>query len=154
MATFERGAGRRTVIVIKPTARLTRMLDRLAAYKAEHGDSSVPKGWADDLRGVSTGRSITSGISRGSSTAASPARNDGGVRGTADGAGLLVGGLKAHPKEVNWVAQLARLAAYKVAHRATATCLMAGPRIRGLPPGSTPSECASGSSTAARHATG
>jgi hypothetical protein len=108
-----RGSGLRT-----DDAGWEAQLARLAAYKVEHGDCNVPKGWAEDPRlgrWVYRQRKLKRQLDRGEPsegmTAAraarltalgfiwDPPRNQG-----------------SKPKEEEWAAQLARLAAYKAAH--------------------------------------
>ena len=92
-------------------------LARLAIYKAEHGDCSVPWGWAEDP-GLSTWvnkqrkrkRRLDRGEPSEGMTAARAAR--------LTAVGLVwdppnTGGI---PKEAEWEAQLARLAAYNAAY--------------------------------------
>jgi hypothetical protein len=85
-------------------------LVRLAAYKAAHGDCSVPYVWAEDPRlgrWVSTQRTLTRKLDRGELshglTAARAAR-------------LTALGFVWDQNEAEWEAQLVRLIAYKAAH--------------------------------------
>ena len=92
-------------------------LVRLEAYKAEHGDCSVPRGWSEDPR-LGTWVHIQRGRKRKLD------RGEPSKGMTAERAERLTelgfvwdpplqGGKR---KEVEWEAQLARLAAYKAAH--------------------------------------
>jgi hypothetical protein len=92
-------------------------LARLAAYKAEHGDCSVPKCWAEDLRlgkWVSNQRAYKRKLDRGEPsqgmTAARAARLE------ALGFAWDPPHRGGKPKGVEWEAQLARLVVYKAAH--------------------------------------
>jgi hypothetical protein len=92
-------------------------LVRLAAYKAVHGDCMVPWGWAEDPRlgrWVSKQRRGKRQLDRGEPSEGMTVER--AARLTA--LGLVwdppnAGGI---PKEAEWEAQLARLAAYKVVH--------------------------------------
>jgi hypothetical protein len=90
-------------------------LARLAAYKAAHGDCSVPRGWAEDPRlgrWVAAQRKLKRRLDRGE-----PSDGMTAVRAARLTAlGFTWEGNKARPNEAEWEAQLARLAAYKAAH--------------------------------------
>jgi hypothetical protein len=90
-------------------------LVRLAAYKAAHGDCSVPKGWAEDPRlanWVNHQRQRKRKLDRGEPSLGMTAER--AARLTA--LGFAWEGTRAHPNEAEWATQLARLAAYKVEH--------------------------------------
>ena len=85
-------------------------LARLAAYKVEHGDCSVPKGWAEDPRLATwvrwqrqCKRRLDSGEPSKGMTAERVAQ-------------LTALDFVWDQKEAEWEAQLARLASYKVVH--------------------------------------
>jgi hypothetical protein len=90
-------------------------LERLAAYKAEHGDCSVPMRWAEDPRlgrWVNNQRNLKRKLDRGEPSDGMTVER--AARLTA--LGLVWEGAKAHSNEADWEAQLRRLAAYKVKH--------------------------------------
>jgi hypothetical protein len=85
-------------------------LARLAAYKAEYGDCSVPKRWAEDPRlgkWVNNQRHLKRKLDRGEPSKAMTAER---------AARLTALGFVWDQHEAEWEAQLARLAAYKAAH--------------------------------------
>jgi hypothetical protein len=113
------------VEIIEPTARRrfepdnagwAHMLGRLAAYKAARGDCNVPQGWAEDLRlatWVYSQRRFRRQLDRGEPGQGMTAER--AARLTALGFvwDTPVGG---STSDTGWEVQLARLAAYKVAH--------------------------------------
>jgi hypothetical protein len=91
-------------------------LARLAAYKAVHGDCSVPQRWAEDLElgnWVNTQRVRKQKLDRGEPGKGMTAER--AARLTALGL-VWEGNNGGIPNEAGWEAQLARLVAYKVAH--------------------------------------
>jgi hypothetical protein len=98
----------------KDAAKWEAQLARLAAYKAAHGDSSVPQDWAEDPRlgsWVNTQRVGKRKLDRGEPSL-SGMTAERAARLTA--LGFCWEG--SHKNDAKWEAQLARLAAYKVAH--------------------------------------
>jgi hypothetical protein len=96
-------------------ARWEAWLALLAAYKSTHGDCNVPQGWAEDPsrgRWVDKQRPNTRKMDRGEPGNGMTAER--AARLTA--LGFAWEGIKAPRNEVEWEAQLARLAAYKAAH--------------------------------------
>jgi hypothetical protein len=96
-------------------AKWEAQLARLVAYKAAHGDCNVPQGWAEDPRlatWVNHQRQLKRKLDRGEYSEGMTAERV--ARLTA--LGFAWEGTKAHPNEAKWEAQLARLAAHKVAH--------------------------------------
>jgi hypothetical protein len=99
-------------------------LARLAAYKAEHGDCNVPKGWAEDPRlagWVSTQRKRKKALDRGDPTARMTASRAARLEALGFAWALSSEQISkrmraASTDEAAWEAQLARLAAYKAAH--------------------------------------
>jgi hypothetical protein len=97
-------------------------LARLAAYKAEHGDCKVPYGWAKDprlSRWVSAQRARKRKLEQGEPSDGMTAER--AARLTAlgfawDPGAKNNGNAKGHPKDAEWEAQLALLAAYKAEH--------------------------------------
>jgi hypothetical protein len=97
-------------------------LARLAAYKAAHGDCSVPQGWAEDPQlgsWVNNQRHYKRRLDRGEPVYAMTAKR--AARLTALGFVWDPGRKGPHnpssaTANAKWEAQLARLAAYKVAH--------------------------------------
>jgi hypothetical protein len=85
------------------------------AYKVEHGDCNVPKGWAEDPRlgtWVNTQRQLKRRLDR-----SEPSGGMMAARATRlEALGFAWEGTKAHPKEAEWEVQLARLAVYKAEH--------------------------------------
>jgi hypothetical protein len=87
------------------------------AYKAAHGDCNVPQGWAEDSRlgkwvhiQRQGKRKLDRGVPSDGMTVARAAR--------LKALGLVWEGhtLRSHPKDAEWEAQLAQLAAYKAEH--------------------------------------
>ena len=90
-------------------------LSRLAAYKVEHGDCSVPKGWAEDLRlgrWVDTQRQRKRKLDRGEPSDGMTVERAARLMAL----GFAWESTTAHRNEADWEAQLARLVAYKAAH--------------------------------------
>jgi hypothetical protein len=85
-------------------------LARLAAFKAEHGHSNVPRGWAEDpqlVTWVHNQRALKRKLDRGESSGGMAAER---------AARLTAIGFNWDTRGLNWEAQLARLMAYKAEH--------------------------------------
>jgi hypothetical protein len=90
-------------------------LARLTTYKTAHGDCNVPRGWAEDpwLGGwVCKQRVSKRKLDRGEYSEGMTAERASRLMAL----GFAWNGTTAHPNEVEWESQLARLAAYKAAH--------------------------------------
>jgi hypothetical protein len=90
-------------------------LARLAAYKAAHGDCSVPRGWAEDpglASWVNNQRDYKRKLDRGE-----PSRGITVERAARlEALGFAWERSKGHLNDTKWEVQLARLVAYKTAH--------------------------------------
>jgi hypothetical protein len=90
-------------------------LVRLEAYKAEHGDCSVPRGWSEDPRlgkWVVDQRGRKRKLDRGEPSKGMTAERAARLAAL----GFVWEGSRNHLDDAKWEAQLVLLAAYKAAH--------------------------------------